>query len=182
MNTNDDNLPVFDEARSASMRAMLVDVAEIGSTQNRRFRAAQRAWTIVPAALLVAGLSAGTFFATQPVTDDYSVACFARAELDWRGAFPGTTAVSLIGTTDGTDGGAAPITNAVAFCSDLWAQHVLDASSPNGTPPGPGYEDRTFSHPVPSPLTECVMKNGAAAVIPGGPDVCSRIGLASKSE
>ncbi|MDJ0376253.1 hypothetical protein [Cryobacterium sp. PH31-L1] len=181
MNTNDDSRPVFNEARSAAMRAMLVDVAEIGTTQNRRFRVAPRTWTVVPAALLVVGLSAGMFFATQPVTDDYSVACFARAELDWRGAFPGTTGGSLIGTTDGTDAGSAPITDAIAFCSDLWAQHALDATSPNGTLPGPGYDDRTFSHPVPSPLTECVMKNGAAAVIPGGPDVRSRLGLASKS-
>ncbi len=182
MNTDDENLPVFDESRSAAFRVVLVDVADIGTEQNRQFRVAQRAWTIVPASLLILGLSAGTFFAVQNVTDKNSVACFARAELDWRGSFPGTTAVSLVGTLDGTDGGSAPIADAIGFCSDLWAQHSLDASYPNGTPPGPGYNDRTFSHPVPSPLTECVMKNGTAAVIPGDSDVCSELGLASKSQ
>jgi len=176
-----DEIPsVFTESRSASFRALLVDVAESGSPQNRRFRLVQRAWTVVPAAIVVVGLSAGAFFATQDVTDQNSVACFARAEMDWRGVFPGTIATSLKGTTDGSDGGTVPIADAVALCSDLWAQHALDASSPNGTPPGPGYNDRTFSHAVPSPLTVCVMKNGTAAVIPGGSDVCGQLGLASR--
>ncbi len=65
MNTDDENPPVFDESRSAAFRVVLVDVAEIGTEQNRRFRVVQRAWTIVPASLLILGLSAGTFLRSR---------------------------------------------------------------------------------------------------------------------
>jgi len=163
------------ERRHAAVRQMLVQLPDGASAVNRRFRRRQGAITLIP--LVVAGLllTAGAVAASQVnVTNRNEVFCAARAEKDIWGTMPGTTAVEGVGTLGETPGGAVPIMDAVALCSDLWAQHVLDASTPNGTFVGP--TDRSFSHPVPD-LVECVMKNGAAAVIPGEPGACQLLGL-----
>ncbi|MGH7427838.1 MAG: hypothetical protein ACREJ4_05720, partial [Candidatus Methylomirabilaceae bacterium] len=157
---------------------LLVNTAEKGTVENRRYKRIHRAWIIVPSAALALGMTGGTVALLQAqVTEKNHVLCFARAERNGS-SFPGGTVTVL----QGTKGiplqapPAVPIEDAVAVCSDMWKQHALDASMPNGSP-GPGQEDPTFSHPVPDPLTVCVW-NGMAAVIPGGPAVCAKLGLA----
>jgi AcrR family transcriptional regulator len=58
--------------------------------------------------------------------------------------------------------GVAEAGDPVAACSAVWATGVF----------GPG--------PVPE-LTACTTASGTAAVFPGGPDVCARLGLAAVS-
>jgi hypothetical protein len=125
-------------------------------------------------------LTAGTVVALQaPVTDDQAVACFARAEIS-AGSFPGTMVAVGEGTIGEAQGGAIPIDDAVAVCSDLWAQHVLDADIPSGVSTEPA--DRSFSHPVPEELAVCVLREGIAAVVPGPGTVCGELGLPEKLE
>lgn len=170
----------FSPDRSAAIRKLLVNVPEPGTPENKLLQRIQRVWIVIP---VVAGsllLTAGAVVAIQAqVTNTDHVNCFARAELNFWGEFPGTRVTLLEGTIGESEGGAVPITDALALCSDLWAQHLLDATLPSGVSPDP--VDRTFSYPVPDPLTVCVMDDGMAAVIPGGPEVCRRLGLAERS-
>lgn len=170
--------PNFNEQRSAAIRRLLLDTAERGTPENRRAKQIHRAWIIIPSAALALGLTGGAVALLQaPVTEKSHVLCFARAERTGT-SFAGGT-VTVLRETKGVPLQAppvVPIDDAVAVCSDMWKQHALDASIPNGSP-GPGQEDPTFSHPVPNPLTVCVW-DGVAAVIPGGPAVCAKLGLA----
>jgi hypothetical protein len=168
------------EERRAAIRDILVDVAQKGTRENKHLRNVKRAWVALPVAVATLALTAGGFAVAQfaHVTDKNSVSCFARAELNWLGEFPGTHAASA---GDGSSDGPVSIEDAKALCGDLWKQNVLDATTPSGTT-GPGAYDRTFSHPVPSPLTVCVMGDGTAAVVPGDEHVCAKLGLSARSQ
>jgi hypothetical protein len=182
MNSQSPGERPFDERRSAAIRTLLVNVAEKGTVENRRYKNSRRARTIVPAAALALAITGGTVAILQaPVSEKGHVLCFARAERSGD-SFPGARITMLTGSTDGTPPNPAniQIEDALSVCSDSWKQHGLDAGVPNGVP-GWGSEDKTRSHPVPSPLTVCVW-DGVAAVIPGGPNVCAKLGLAEKSE
>lgn len=171
--------PRFSSNRSAAIRELIVSVAESGTPQNLHQRNARRGWIVLPAAFGALVLTAGAVVALQAqVTQTDHVSCFARAEIGVGGKFPGTQVTDLQGTVGESVGGPIPIEDALAACSDLWSQHLLDASIPSGV--NPERVDRTFSHPVPEPLTVCVMSDGMAAVIPGPPEVCGRLGLAEK--
>ena len=171
------NDPSFNERRSEAIRNLLVNTAQKGTAENRHYKATRRTWILVPSAALALALTGGTVALMQAqVSDKNQVHCFARAERNGS-SFPGTTMTVLQGTTDQTSEAppAVPIEDALALCSDMWKQHALDASVPNGAPAM--QIDPKFSHPVPSPLTVCVW-DGRAAVIPGGANVCAKLGLA----
>lgn len=181
MNSSTTKDPGFNEHRSEAIRNLLVNTAQKGTAENRRYKTTRRAWIIVPSAALALALTGGTVALMQAqVSDKNQVHCFARAERSGS-SFPGTTMTVLQGTTGDPNVGAndtppaVPIEDALALCTDMWKQHALDASVPNGAPAM--QIDPKFSHPVPSPLTVCVW-DGRAAVIPGGPNVCAKLGLA----
>lgn len=182
MNSRTTNSHTFDEQRSVLIRQMLVSVTQKDSLADKHFRRMGAARVVIPSALLALTLTAGTAIALQsPVTEKDQVACFARAERHGD-SFPGTIVSVSNGTRVGDEPSpAAPIAieDAVSTCSDLWAQHALDASTPSGTPTGHGQQDLTFSHPVPSPLTVCVW-DGIAAVVPGDSQICAKVGLSEK--
>ncbi|PPF25722.1 hypothetical protein C5C95_05755 [Rathayibacter sp. AY1B7] len=158
--------------RTLALRTVIAQAAENdpGSGRHRRHRIAIAA---VPAAVILAAVSGGLFFAQAPVSDTMTVACFARAERNGS-EFPGTT--GALATQDGIPGSGdqVPIPDAIAFCSDLWRQGALDVDTANGSPVDlrPGQ--------IPSELTVCVMPDGIAAVIPGTSDVCGQLGLANR--
>lgn len=161
--------------RRAAIRRLLVQLPVRSGSTNRRFRRRQIAIVAVPALAATILLTAGAIAVTQAnVTNRDEVMCAARAERNIWGAIPGTQAVLGAGSLGESDGGPIAISDPVSLCADLWAQHVLDAGTPSGTFAGPA--DGTFSYPVPE-LVECVMGNGAAAVVPGGPEVCQVLGL-----
>lgn len=168
------------EDRRAAIRNVLVDVAQKGTRENKHLRNVKRAWVALPVAVAALTLTAGGLAVAQfaHVTDKSSVSCFSRAELTWLGEFPGTHAASA---GDRNPDGPVPIEDAKALCGDLWKQNVLDATTSSGTT-APSAYDRTFSHPVPSPLTVCVMGDGTAAIVPGDEHVCAKLGLSARNE
>ncbi|ANF30726.1 hypothetical protein A0130_02665 [Leifsonia xyli] len=170
-------MPATQQERRAAIREALVTVAEKNTAANRRLRNIRRAWILIPTAAAAVALTAGglAFAQYANVTDKSNVACFARAELDPFGNFPGTHAA----VADESGNGPASVEDARALCSDLWAQNILDAQTPNGTAPHDAY-DRSFSHPVPPELAVCVMHDGTAAVVPGDDSVCAKLGLSVK--
>jgi hypothetical protein len=150
---------------------LMAQVAHVPVRQRTRHRVLAIG---IPAFALAAGLGGAALAVNLPVTDPYSVHCFARAELDLFGNYPGTQAV--VASTDPA-GGPVSIDDAVGLCSDLWAQGLLASDwDPQTSQP-----DTTLSQPVPDDLTVCVMRDGTAAVIPGGDAVCSELGLATRS-
>lgn len=162
-------------ARHSAVRRLLVELPNRSSATNHRFRRRQLALTLTPAVAVAVLLTGGAVAVTQAnVTDRNQVMCAARAERNVWGGIPGTQAVLGEGSRGESDGGPVPISDPVLLCQGLWAQHVLDASTPSGTYPGPA--DETSSWPVPD-LVECVMGNGTAAVIPGEAGVCQELGL-----
>lgn len=172
----------FNPERSAAIAALLANVAQDGTPENRHFQNT-KGKRILLAGIAVALVATGGAVVMQlPVTDKSSIDCFARAELHGN-QFPGTTVVLGEGTRIGepsTQRNPIPIEDALAACRHVWAQHVLDPDAPDGRT-HPSLRDRSSSYPVPHPLTVCVLSDGRAAVIPGDEKVCDSLGLALKT-
>ncbi|MBT2535119.1 hypothetical protein [Arthrobacter sp. ISL-69] len=175
--------PRFNGERSAAIEALLTKVVQDGTPENRHFQDT-KGKRILLAGIAVALVATGGAVVMQlPVTDKSSIDCFARAELHGS-RFPGTTVVLGEGTRVGepsTQRNPIPIEDALAACRDVWAQHGLDPDDPDGNA-HPSLYDRSFSYPVPDPLTVCVLQDGRAAVIPGDEKVCGALGLALKTD
>ncbi|MFC0678301.1 hypothetical protein ACFFGH_10660 [Lysobacter korlensis] len=137
---------------------------------------------IVPSLVLVGAVVTGALALLLPVTNQNVVHCFARAEIRDDGSYPGG------GVAFGNAGSdvIVAIEDAIAACTLLWQDGMLDpadedgATGGNGTPPPPPNPDR--NSPVPPELTVCVMRDGTAAVVPGDEEVCTRLGLARPLE
>lgn len=178
-----DKRPRFNEERSKAIEQLLGKVAQDGTPENRHFQNTRGKRILLSGLVAAVAVSGAAIALQQPVTDKSSVACLARAELNGS-QFPGTTATLGEGTRVGepsTRRNPMPIEDALALCKDLWAQNVLDSKSPGGTA-HPSLYDRSFSHPVPNPLTVCVLQDGRAAVIPGDQEVCASLGLELKAD
>ncbi|PJJ63729.1 hypothetical protein [Compostimonas suwonensis] len=169
----------FDEARGDAIRtALMAHVAEGAKKPARKRR---RIITIVvPSVLLAIAVTGATLWLVKPVTDQGAVHCFARAEIDWFGGFPGATVSAAAPNAE-----QVPVDDAIALCTQVWKDGLLDPEVADGTPQGPDgrpiVNERRDS-PVPDPLTVCVMRDGTAAVLPGPATICSRAGLASRQE
>lgn len=173
----------FSAERSAAIEALLANVAQEGTPENRHFQNTKGKRILLSGVAVALVATGGAAVMQLPVTDKSSIACFARAELSGN-QFPGTTAVLGEGTRVGepsTQRNPIPIEDALALCRDMWAHHGLDPDSPNGRP-HPSLYDRNASYPIPNPLTVCVLNDGRAAVIPGDEKVCASLGLALKAD
>ena len=173
----------FSAERSAAIEALLANVAQEGTPENRHFQNTKGKRILLGGVAVALVATGGAVVMQLPVTDKSSIDCFARAELHGN-QFPGTTVVLGEGTRVGEPSkqrNPIPIEDALAACRDVWAQHMLDPNSPNGRW-HPSLYDRSFSYPVPHPLTVCVLHDGRAAVIPGDENVCTSLGLALKSD
>ncbi|MBT2514967.1 hypothetical protein [Arthrobacter sp. ISL-30] len=172
----------FNAERSAAIEELLASVAQNGTPENRHFQNTKGKRILLSGVAVALVATGGAVVMQLPVTDKSSIACFARAELNGN-QFPGTTATLLEGARPGEPAppNPIPIEDALTACRDLWAQHILDPDAPNGYP-HPSLHDRSFSYPVPDPLTVCVLNDGRAAVIPGDEKVCASLGLALKSD
>lgn len=175
--------PHFNAERSKAIERLLANVAQDGTPENRHFQNTKGKRMLLAGLVVALAVSGAAVALQMPVTDKSSIACFARPELIGS-QFPGTTAVLGEGTRVGeqaTQRNPIPIEDALAVCRTMWAQHRLDPDSPNGMA-HPSLYDRSSSHPVPNPLTVCVLRDGRAAVIPGDEDVCASLGLALKDD
>jgi hypothetical protein len=173
----------FSAERSAAIEALLANVVQDGTPENRHFQNTKGKRILLSGVAVALVATGGAAVMQLPVTDKSSILCFARAELHGN-QFPGTTVVLGEGTRVGepsTQRNPIPIEDALAACRVVWAQHVLDPDAPNGRA-HPSLYDRSSSHPVPHPLTVCVLSDGRAAVIPGDEKVCTSLGLALKAD
>ncbi|MDQ0680559.1 hypothetical protein QFZ30_003941 [Arthrobacter pascens] len=173
----------FSAERSAAIEALLANVAQDGTPENRHFQNTKGKRILLSGVAVALVATGGAVVMQLPVTDKSSILCFARAELNGN-QFPGTTVTLGEGTRVGepsTQRNPIPIEDALVACRDIWAQHVLDPNTPNGSA-HPSLHDRSFSYPIPDPLTVCVLSDGRAAVIPGDDKVCTSLGLALKAD
>jgi hypothetical protein len=125
-------------------------------------------------ALIVAtgGGTAAAYAYLHPraVTDKGSARCYSEAVYLPGAKFAGTTIASGVG-----GGSTGAVQDALDTCASLWQVGALRAGAPRGTPPVAG---ATYSVPA---LVGCTLPGGAAAVFPGPPDTCDRLGLAPQS-
>jgi hypothetical protein len=172
----------FSPERSAAIEALLVSVAQDGTPENLHFQNTKGKRILLSGIAVALVATGGAAVMQLPVTDKSSILCFARAELNGN-QFPGTTVSLAEGARPGEPApdNPVPVEDALAVCRDVWAQHILDPDAPNGSA-HPALYDRSFSYPVPDPLTVCVLDDGRAAVIPGDEKVCGSLGLALKTD
>jgi hypothetical protein len=105
--------------------------------------------------------------ATAPVTNTARARCYTSASSASAGGY------GLLGTTVSLtkpDGTPAQVTDALDVCTVLWRQGLLTLGQARLGP------RIGRNHPVP-PLVVCVMPNGTAAVFPGRPRTCAKLGL-----
>ncbi len=170
------DLPRLDPARKSAMRELVEYAVATETTRSPRLRIPVAAG-LGAAVALAGGTAAAYVLIERPVTETSLVHCFSRAELVRDGEFPGT---SMAVTAPSGHGGMVPIEDAVATCETVWRDGLLDPSAPIGAPlPAPG---RGREASVPDRLTVCVMPDGAAAVVPGGPSACARMELPLRQE
>jgi len=130
----------------------------------------------VPAVVLAASLTGGVLWVQAAISNRSTVHCFAQAQLDIQGNYPGVVAAKGVANRSAVE----PIKDPVGACSALWAIGELDASAPGGVRRNADGSVFTGAptYPVPTDLRVCVMRDGSAAVIPGRVDVCAQLGLA----
>ncbi|WP_248763141.1 hypothetical protein [Pseudarthrobacter sp. SSS035] len=173
----------FSAERSAAIEALLANVAQDGTPENRHFQNTKGKRILLAGVAVALVATGGAVVMQLPVTDKSSIDCFARAELHGN-QFPGTTVVLGEGTRVGeplTQRNPIPIEDALAACRAVWAHHGLDPDAPDGRT-HPSLRDGSSSYPIPNPLTVCVLSDGRAAVIPGDEKVCASLGLALKAD
>lgn len=117
----------------------------------------------VAAALLGTGAATIAAVSYQPVTNAAMAKCYTMANLD---------GVSATVNAAGNAGSQKLARNALAICKALYRQGWLRRGASKITRPGNG----RGGYPVPG-LVVCAVAGGHAAVFPGGPEVCSKLGL-----
>jgi hypothetical protein len=146
--------------------------------RDTRPRKKRNPWLFVVPSVVLAAVVTGGIALLLPVTDKNTVHCLARAELHENGSYPGMSVA--VGAPTGH---VVPVEDAIAGCTLLWNDGLLDPADPDGQTGGNGVPptlrpDRDGA--VPELLTVCVMGNGTAAVIPGDQNICGRLGLANR--
>jgi hypothetical protein len=163
-------------ARADAIENALRDVIRRDELRSRHAARRRLAWLVLP---VTAG---GLIFAAStarpdaaPITDDMSVACFARADFSGGiNSFPGMI-VEVVGEADAN--GVAqhvPQTDPVATCTSAWEQGELDPSRSNGMD---NFQKSDQVTGTPD-LTVCVLPDGIAGVVPGNEGTCAEMGLA----
>lgn len=128
-------------------------------------------------ALVLAGGAASAYVAFKTPSDTGSVYCYTVAGLDGGDSSRTRLARAEAGqgnaAGEGNVAGASPINHPVSACADLWRQGVL-SERPDGV--NPDAVTAGGRHRVPR-LVACTLDESVAAVFPGGPGTCERLGL-----
>jgi hypothetical protein len=159
----------FPRARRDQTRAVLLETmtAEIRKPEKKKRK--RHTGLIVLAGLVAAGTTAGAFYvASQSVPDQTIIRCFYSQDLNE----PNSMGFAQLPSEDRG--------SAVERSAEQWYEGTL---TENGINPAFGDPNSGFNpddpngpkYPIPE-LTACVYK-GTAAVIPGGPDICQRLGI-----
>lgn len=162
----------LDPDRKAVMQAMLEQAVADERPRRSIIRRPAVAVGLGAAVVLGGGTATAYVLVQRPVTDTSSVHCLARAEMDERGSYPG----SSVAVAE-PNGEQVSIDDALGMCSQVWRDGLLDPSLGSGNAARPNPERNSA---VPNDLTVCVMPDGSAAVVPGPPAACGSVGLALK--
>ncbi|HEY8454234.1 MAG TPA: hypothetical protein VIL34_01455 [Actinopolymorphaceae bacterium] len=158
--------------RRAALRRLLEE--EVRKTYQPWWRRSWRSFTVGGGALtlVLASGAATAYVAFKPAEDKASVLCYAAPDLD-SDHLPGArvaVAQDMPAGAEDSESGTIAITDPLATCSQAWRDGLI---GPEGVrePPEP-----TATHQVPN-LVACTLEEGVAAVFPGPPSTCERLGL-----
>lgn len=160
------------EQRVAELRAELESFARTHPLGKRR-RWRRRSVIGGVGALVVVAAGGGTALAVallhpRPVTDHSVARCYTVAAYEPHGPFPGTSIAQA--SADASQ--AVRVANALDVCAAMWRAGILQPGAPR-----PIVHAGQPFYPVPA-LVGCTLPNGVAAVFPGAPDTCQRLGVA----
>ena len=156
-----ERMPVLPAPRREAARRQLEELV----ARSARIRGRRGPLTIAAAAaVVVISTFAAGVIAYHPVTDKGLARCFTIVKL---GASPDYYATVADPGKPGTPG---QVRDAHAGCAKLYRIGMLKKGQPVLPP------TRNRSYPVP-PLAICVWHDGTAAVFPGPPETCARLGL-----
>lgn len=159
--------PVMRPERDAAIRRMLVEHVRdepVAAARLRRRRVL--GWSgLSVLAVGIAATAGAVLLAPTPVSDPGIVHCLSADERDADGSYPGSAATLASPSGDGR------VADAIALCSLMWEQGVLE----------PGYDPTSADNPpgrLPDDLQVCVMNDGSAAVVPSSNEsICPALGL-----
>jgi hypothetical protein len=123
--------------------------------------------------LVLAGGAATAYVAFLEPTDKASVVCYSSADLDASNV-PGVrvaVADQMPANSAPSSSGTVAIDDPVAACSQAWQDGLLPSDDS-----GAASRDAVAANQVP-PLVACTLDEGVAAVFPGDPLTCERLGL-----
>ncbi|GAA5013073.1 hypothetical protein [Actinopolymorpha pittospori] len=123
-------------------------------------------------AMVLAGGAATAYVAFKAPSNTASVLCYSAPQLKSE-HIDGTriaVARSMPAGSSADDSGTVAIADPVAACSQAWQDGLLTAGK---APSAPSVGAR---HQVPT-LVACTLEEGVAAVFPGNPSTCERLGL-----
>jgi len=159
-----ERMPELPARRRRAARSQLEQLVQESGRRPRRVKRGVVA--AAAAALMVATAAAAFAVATrQPVTDRNQARCYTVADVSGSGYY--TTV-----TVPGRPGSTARVRDAVSMCRALFREgHLRPGVRGIDLRPGRGTRYR-----VPA-LVPCTMRNGSAAVFPGGRATCARLDL-----
>lgn len=165
-------VPGMRHARDRAIQSLLLENISVEPfVRARRQRRRIVVWGSIGAVVVAGTVTAGAVIQqAASVSNQEIVHCLDSSELGPNGSYSGASA------TVAHPSGNGRVHDAVALCTQMWKQGVLnggydplDPTNPSGT--------------VPAALQVCVMKDGSAAVVPSpAEDVCQAIGLAPLDE
>ena len=163
------NLPEMNPARDAAIRTMLFEA--VRQEPERREARKRRNWWIAGAiTLAIAGVgttAGGIVLEAQRTSNSQYVFCLATDTRGADGSFPRAGGASLASSD-----GRGRVDDAIELCSQMWLDGFFEH----------GYDPIATDNPagrVPDHFEICVMKDGAAAVVPSNlTTVCNRLGMA----
>ncbi len=118
------------------------------------------------ALVVCTGMAAIAYVKSEPVTNKTDARCYTIASLDNGNDYTTIAQAARPGAPDGR------VTDALAVCATLYRQGYLRPGIP-GMVPQP---NTTITHKVPR-LIACTMPDGKAAIFPGRPGTCAKLGL-----
>lgn len=162
--------PEMTPARTDAIRELLA--SQIRDEPELRRRRARRRWLVWGGIgiFVIGGLgTAGSIlFGDAPVTDKSIVYCLSSTIPQADGSYPSSAA------TIADPDGPGRVDDALALCGDMWRHGILDAEF---DPTATTYAPTQF--PVPE-LQVCVMRDGAAAVVPSeNVAICQTLGMST---
>ena len=123
--------------------------------------------------LVLAGGVATAYVAFKPASNKASVLCYSAASLksDHVSGMRVAVAQRMPAATSSSDSGTVAIDDPVAACSQAWQDGLLTADGTHVVQP-----NSATAAKVPT-LVACTLREGVAAVFPGDPLTCERLGL-----